>query len=111
MQSVADLHIESFDECVHFSSPCHQWMTQPFITLCSFIVKDSRVAVRYTAAGTHCGSPHRGIPASGKHARWTACCIFHLNNLPKITHMRKEWDKLAMWHQLGWCNTSPADLT
>jgi predicted ester cyclase len=76
----------------------------------SLFAKENRVAVRYTAAGTHSGAARRGVEPSGKHARWSACCVFHLNESHKITHIRKDWDKLAMWHQLGWAQLGPRDL-
>lgn len=41
------------------------------------------------------------MPASGKKASWTACMIFEIEN-NKIITITKEWDKLAMWKQLGW---------
>ena len=68
------------------------------------------MAVRYTAAGSHSGVPRLGVAPSGAHARWTAACVFHLNESGKITHFRKDWDKLAMWHALGWCSMGPLDL-
>ena len=89
MTAVPDLRIESFD---------------------NLFAKENRVCVRYTATGSHCGAPRRGIPPSGASARWTACIVFHFNESSKITHMSKDWDKLAMWHALGWAQLSPLDL-
>ncbi len=66
--------------------------------------------VRYTATGSHCGAARHGVAPSGRSARWTACIVFHLNEGHKITHMRKDWDKLAMWHALGWAQLGPQDL-
>ena len=76
----------------------------------SLFAKDNRVAVRYTATGSHCGAAHRGVAPSGAQARWTAAMVFLLNESGKITHARKDWDKLAMWHALGWCSIGPHDL-
>ncbi len=76
----------------------------------SLFAKGSRVVIRYTAVGSHCGEAHGGVAASGKQARWTAAVVFHLNGDARITHMRKDWDKLTMWHALGWCELAPADL-
>jgi predicted ester cyclase len=90
MKAVPDLRIESFDE---------------------LFAHENRVCVRYTAAGSHCGVARRGIAPTGRHARWTAACVFHLNENGKITHMKKDWDKLAMWHALGWTQlVGPHDL-
>jgi hypothetical protein len=76
----------------------------------SLFCKENRVCVRYTAAGSHSGAARRGIQPSGHQARWSACIVFHFNESSKITHMRKDWDKLAMWHALGWSSVAPKDL-
>ena len=68
------------------------------------------MCVRYTAAGSHCGAARLGIQPSGAGARWTAAIVFHMNESSKITHMTKDWDKLAMWHALGWTRLGPQDL-
>ena len=66
--------------------------------------------MRYTAVGSHSGAARRGIQPSGANARWTAAIVFHFNEGHKITHMTKDWDKLAMWHALGWSQLGPNDL-
>ena len=64
--------------------------------------------MRYTISGTHAGAPHSGIPATGKHARWTAALFFHLNADGRITRVVKFFDKMSMWTQLGW--VAPVEL-
>jgi predicted ester cyclase len=80
MKQVNDLHLISFD--VLFS-------------------KGHWVCLRYTAEGTHAGEPHGAIPPTGRKARWTAAALFRVEN-GKLAEFIKEWDKLAMWEQLGW---------
>ncbi|MBK4120443.1 ester cyclase [Kocuria rhizophila] len=80
MTKLDDLHFVSFD--VEF-------------------VKDDRVALRYTAQGTHKGAPHGDIQPTGRQATWTACALFRAEN-GKLTEFVKEWNKLPMWEQLGW---------
>jgi hypothetical protein len=63
--------------------------------------KDDLVCLSYQAEGSHCGAPHNGIAPTGRRARWSACGIFRLRD-GKITEFCKQWDKLAMWTQLGW---------
>jgi len=81
MQSLTDLHFESFD---------------------SLVVSGDRVALRYSATGTHNGVPHKGkVPATGKEAHWTAAAFFTCKD-GKIVEFIKDWNKLPMWEQLGW---------
>ena len=68
------------------------------------------MCVRYTAAGSHSGVARRGVQPTGASARWTAAVVFHFNEDGKITHMTKDWDKLAMWSALGWASLGPKDL-
>lgn len=63
--------------------------------------KDNRVCLRYSAEGSHSGEPHGEIQPTGRRADWDAAAIFRLEN-GKITEFIKEWNKLAMWEQLGW---------
>jgi predicted ester cyclase len=80
MKQVNDLHFVGFDV---------------------LFAKGDRVALRYTAEGSHSGEPHGEIPPTGKKARWTAAALFRVED-GKLAEFIKEWDKLAMWHQLGW---------
>ena len=73
MEQVADLRLVEFD--VLFGA-------------------EDRVCLRYSAEGSHCGQPHGEIQPTGRVARWTAAC--------KLSEFIKEWNKLAMWEQLGW---------
>ena len=59
------------------------------------------VSLRYTAEGSHRGAPHRNLPPTGRKARWTASALFRVED-GKLTEFIKEWNKLAMWEQLGW---------
>jgi predicted ester cyclase len=59
------------------------------------------VCLRYSAEGSHCGEPHGDIAPTGRKARWTAAALFRIEN-GKLAEFIKEWDKLAMWQQLGW---------
>ena len=43
-----------------------------------FFAKGDRVCLRYTAEGSHCGSPHGSIPPTGPTARWTAAAVFRV---------------------------------
>jgi len=80
MKQVNDMHIVSFD---------------------SMFADGDRVGIRYTAEGSHRGEPHGGIPPTGRTARWTAAALFRVKN-GKLAEFIKEWNKLAMWEQLGW---------
>ncbi|KAI1613687.1 hypothetical protein EDD36DRAFT_463567 [Exophiala viscosa] len=80
MQSVNDLHIIRFDQV---------------------FAKNGHVLLRYTAEGSHSGKPYKGIPASGKHARWCAAAIFEVQD-GKIKSFTKDWDQKTMQIQLGW---------
>lgn len=80
MRQVNDLHITNFDV---------------------FFAKDNRVCLRYSAEGSHKGEPHGKIRPTGRHAHWSAAAIFRLAN-GKIAEFIKDWNKLAMWEQLGW---------
>ncbi len=60
-----------------------------------------RVALRYSAEGSHRGEPHGEIPPTGRQARWTAAGLFRIEG-GKLAEFIKEWNKLAMWEQLGW---------
>ena len=51
-----------------------------------------------------------GIPPTNKRARWTAAAIFQLDDEGKIVRFIKEWDKLAMWRQLGWVRGGEVEL-
>lgn len=62
---------------------------------------EDRVALRYTAEGSHGGAAHGSLPATGNAARWTAAALFRVED-GKLTEFVKEWNKLAMWEQLGW---------
>ena len=74
MASVADLHIIRFDQV---------------------FAKEGHVLLRYTAEGSHCGKPYKGIEASGKHARWSAAAIFEVEG-GKIKSFTKDWDQKTM---------------
>lgn len=74
MQSVSDLHIIRFDQA---------W------------AKDSHVLLRYTAEGSHCGKPYKGIEKTGKHATWAAAAIFEVKD-GKIFSFTKDWDQKTM---------------
>ncbi len=63
--------------------------------------KADQVAIRYTAEGHHRGEPHGSIAPTGRKACWTAAALFRAKD-GKLTAFIKEWNKLAMWEQLGW---------
>lgn len=81
MKQIKDLHIKHMDV---------------------LFAKDNSVALRYSAEGSHSGAPHGDIQATGKKAQWTAAALFELTDDGKISKFIKEWNKLAMWEQLGW---------
>ncbi|KAI1868048.1 uncharacterized protein JN550_006536 [Neoarthrinium moseri] len=87
MDSVADLHIIRFDQA---------W------------AKDGHVLLRYTAEGSHCGKPYKGIEKTGKHARWSAAAIFEVED-GKIGSFTKDWDQKTMQIQLGWAPVNESD--
>lgn len=74
MASVSDLHIIRFDQV---------------------FAKNGHVLLRYTAEGSHSGKPYKGIPPSGKHARWSAAAIFEVQD-GKIMSFTKDWDQKTM---------------
>lgn len=74
MTSVADLEIIRFDQV---------W------------AKDNHVLIRYTAQGSHCGKPYRGIEATGRRAQWCAAAIFEVEG-DKIRSFTKDWDQKTM---------------
>ena len=80
MEELDDLHFVSFD--VAFADA-------------------DRIAFRYTAEGAHNGKPHGPIPPTGRKARWTAAALFRIED-GKLVEFIKDWNKLAMWEQLGW---------
>jgi predicted ester cyclase len=59
MKQVNDLHLVSFDV---------------------LFAKGDRVALRYTAEGSHSGEPHGKIPPTGRKARWTASALFRVED-------------------------------
>ena len=82
MASVADLHIVRFDQA---------W------------AKDGHVLLRYTAEGSHCGEPYKGLQKTGRHAVWAAAAIFEVE-AGKIRSFTKDWDQKTMQvsgHLLG----------
>jgi predicted ester cyclase len=80
MEQVTDLHIVSFDV---------------------LFAKGDRVCLRYSAEGTHRGTPHGDIQPTGRTARWSAAALFRVED-GKLTEFIKDWNKLSMWEQLGW---------
>lgn len=74
MASVADLHIVRFDQA---------W------------AKDGHVLLRYTAEGSHCGEPYKGLQKTGRHAVWAAAAIFEVEG-GKIRSFTKDWDQKTM---------------
>jgi hypothetical protein len=82
MASVSDLSIERFDQA---------W------------AKNSHVLLRYTASGSHCGEPYKGIEKSDppRKARWCAAAIFEIED-GKVKSFTKDWDQKIMQIQLGW---------
>ena len=80
MRQVNDLHFVSFDV---------------------LFAKDDRVALRYTAEGSHSGEPHGEIGPTGRTSRWTASALFRIEN-GQLAEFIKDWNKLSMWEQFGW---------
>jgi predicted ester cyclase len=80
MKAVNDLHIVRFDV---------------------LFAQEDRVAIRYTAEGTHAGEPHGDIQPTGRKAQWTAAALFRIEG-GKLIEFIKDWNKLSMWEQLGW---------
>ena len=73
------------------------------------LAKGNLVVFRYTADGHHKRLPYKGIPPSGKYARWHGTDIFQLDpSSHKIQTLIKEFDKAAMWAQLGQTRTTRA---
>lgn len=81
MQSVSDLHIIRFDQA---------W------------AKGSHVLLRYTAEGSHCGKPYKGIEKTGRKAKWAAAAIFEIKD-GKIFSFTKNWDQKTMQVRLLSC--------
>lgn len=71
------------------------------VNLDVLFAKGDQIAIRYIAEGSHGGEPHGDIPPTGRRARWTAAALFWAKN-GQLTGFTKEWNKLAMWEQLGW---------
>jgi predicted ester cyclase len=80
MKQVSDLHFVGFDV---------------------LFAKGDRVALRYTAEGSHSGEPHGDIPPTGRTARWTASALFRVQG-NRLAEFIKDWNKLSMWEQSGW---------
>lgn len=80
MASVADLHIIRFDQA---------W------------AKDGHVLLRYTAEGSHCGKPYKGMEKTGRKARWAAAAIFEVKE-GKIWSFTKDWDQKTMQVSSCW---------
>ncbi|EYE95241.1 uncharacterized protein EURHEDRAFT_500728 [Aspergillus ruber CBS 135680] len=82
MASVSDLRIVRYDQA---------W------------AKDGHVLLRYTAEGSHCGAPYKGIERAEppKRARWSAAAIFEIEG-GKVRSFVKDWDQKVMQIQLGW---------
>ena len=89
MKSVSDLRIERFDQA---------W------------AKNSHVLLRYTASGSHCGEPYKGIEKSDppKKARWCAAAIFEVED-GKVKSFTKDWDQKIMQIQLGWAPVTKSE--
>ena len=93
MASVNDLRIVRFDQA---------W------------AKNSHVLLRYTAEGSHCGKPYKGIERADppRRARWSAAAIFEVED-GKVKSFTKDWDQkvmqvsfesasLRVWENGGW---------
>ena len=80
MASVSDLNIIRFDQ---------SW------------AKDGHVLLRYTAQGSHCGKPYKGIEATRRHAQWSAAAIFEVED-NKIRSFTKDWDQKTMQVSKSW---------
>lgn len=65
-----------------------------------------RVAVRWTADGTHQGTL-MGIPASGKHFEFDGISIFRVTD-GKVAEQWEAWDRHDLLQQLGPVAASPA---
>lgn len=65
------------------------------------LAQGDRVCLRYTAEASHGGAPHGAIAPSGRRAEWTAGAFFQLRD-GQIVECLLEWDRLALWEQLGW---------
>ncbi|KAF4426665.1 hypothetical protein FACUT_9748 [Fusarium acutatum] len=74
MASAADLEIIRFDQ---------SW------------AKDGHVLLRYTAQGSHCGEPYKGICKTGRHAQWSAVAIIQVKD-GKMRSFTKDWDQKTM---------------
>lgn len=58
------------------------------------------VAQRLTLAGTNDG-PFLGLPATGRHARWSLAAVFHAGLDGAFREQWTIWDRLDMLRQLG----------
>lgn len=76
MASVSDLKIVRYDQA---------W------------AKDGHVLLRYTAEGSHCGAPYKGIERSEppRRARWSAAAIFEIEG-GRVRSFVKDWDQKVM---------------
>jgi steroid delta-isomerase-like uncharacterized protein len=71
----------------------------------ALIAEGDWVAMHCTIEGTHLGE-WRGIPATGKHATWTATAFRRVRD-GKIVQGYASWDWLGMLHQIGATVTPP----
>lgn len=51
-----------------------------FVGFDVLFAKGDRVAIRYTAEGTHKGGPHGDLPPTGRKACWTATALLRAEN-------------------------------
>jgi steroid delta-isomerase-like uncharacterized protein len=65
----------------------------------SIIAEGDQVHVRGTITATHSG-PYAGLPATGKHARWSAMDDFRFQD-GKIVERWTERNRIALLKQLG----------
>lgn len=75
-------------------------------TIDEMVAEGDKVAVRYTAKGTHLGD-YQAIPATGKTYTQQAIVIYRLAN-GKIAEGRLQTDTLSMMQQLGLMPASQA---
>ena len=64
-----------------------------------FIAEGDRVAVRWTATGTHRGAAF-GVPPTGKRVKFGGITIFRIAD-GRIVEMWGAWDRLGMLQQIG----------
>ena len=68
-------------------------------TVVDAVTDDEKVAVRFSATGTHTGEL-MGIPPSGKQINIGGMCLFHISD-GKVTEWAEVFDQMSLMQQIG----------